>query len=1269
MFHWLKQTTWRFIFSLLLFIAILLSTTRVLFYFADFYKSQLQTQLSAILESPVSIGHISASMRGLHPQLRLQNISLAAQMPGADPALAVQEIRLSLDLIDVWRKPHWLLASAVTLVGTKLTLLHQTDGKVLINGLKPSNGEPTWLLQGKHYALLNSDITWQEQQQPQKKIQLNQVDIVLKNDLTPTHHQLHILSRTANIVSDTLRVSLDFTGNPFQPRSVNADFYVQMKNLHLEPLLKQQLPAQWTFRTSGSHVEVWGTWQNNRLSTLTGSVDTRHLKIQRPDKKRLHINRLSSQFSWQHQGNDWRLAMDKLQLILHRQARESWQFVLGSRNRSAQHIAFKIKQLNLNTGMTFAQFFAPFISNDSAWLSTLSVTGQLHEAEIFADLATHDYALRGRVQHLTLSSSAQALQLHNISATINGTQQQGTLFLDTHQANFVAQNLFRTPLKINQLKGKLSWLQTEKHWQLSSDNIKLTTPYARSNHQLKLIIPKNQQPSFIDLNTTFADLQVNQAKTYFPTSLMSQGLVDYLDRAFIAGQASDGRMVLYGNLVDFPFRQHQGVFQILFAAHNVTMNYAPQWPLFEQLEARVMFLNDSVEIAVQRAMAGRAMLYATTIRIPSFQDSDYLLAQGKVRAGINDGLDFLRHTPLHLPLTALNSQVAFTGNTEVDLDLHVALSDKVTSKVRGAARLQNAQVKVLAVNLPITQVNGDLKFTEQRFYSDELRGVALGHPIRAKITDNAQQTEIKVDGTVAITQLQQHFALKNQSVIQGTAPYQLSLQLPFADTAAQLQIHSTLQGVSLTLPDGLAKTAAESRNFSLAFNLGEGEWLPITLNYAERLKAALKWQKTDKKLVAGAVLFGQGDVEMPSSVGLKVTIAQPSFTPLAWLGLMDKSSSSSDEGNLLRELELHTQQLHWQDAQLGAMDLTLRYADADWSGEINCPAMKGRLQWLNNPRRENKYVLHLDHLDLSSLLKLKFPPQSAAVSEKKLPLLDIRSEKVWLHGVNLGKFELTSQRLGNGGVQFPAISLTANRRNLTLSGDWQLDNGSSQTRLQGQLTADKFGNLLKKLDLYKDFKETHADIDLALHWQGAPYQFSLAALNGTVDVKLTEGRILSIEPGFGRLLGVLAMGQWLKRLQLDFGDIYKEGLSFDTISGHFVVTNGKAVSDDLTVDAVAATINLAGEVNLGEQTLTQEIAVIPKSSDALPIAGTIVGNIATVVTQTLTGEYEDGYYLRSKYRVNGKWSDLKVISLHEQDGLLHKIGRGLTDFSWIDAPE
>jgi uncharacterized protein YhdP len=140
---------------------------------------------------------------------------------------------------------------------------------------------------------------------------------------------------------------------------------------------------------------LWGTWQNAHLRELTGQLTSRHVRIQRADQKKLQFKRVASQFSWQNQANRWILAMDNLHLALQNQPDSPMQWVIGSRDKTAQHIAIKINQLDLSTLTTLGQFFAPLASpGDAAWLSALTVKGQLRASELFVDLATHHYALR-----------------------------------------------------------------------------------------------------------------------------------------------------------------------------------------------------------------------------------------------------------------------------------------------------------------------------------------------------------------------------------------------------------------------------------------------------------------------------------------------------------------------------------------------------------------------------------------------------------------------------------------------------------------------------------------------------------------------------------------------------------------------------------------------------------------------------------------------------------------------------------------------------------
>lgn len=1275
MLHIITRITRHFIFWTLFSIAFVLSAIRIVLFCADLYKVELEAKLTDLLAAPVKIGHLQAHLRrGLKPELILKNISLSSPNSVGKPNIELQEIRLGVNLWTMLKQQQIVPATSITLVGAKLSVVHKADGSFAILGLQGGDEQPVWLLEGRHYELVQSEITWLDQKNHYPAHTFKQVDISIKNDLPNQHHQLNLLSQLPAAYGDTLRVSADFTGDLFIPNSVNAKLFVAGKNLHFSKLLAQQLPKL-AIKSGSANFELWGALQNSQLTALSGQFISKNAVLQNPDLKQLQLNHFNLRFDWRNQLNSWILAVPELSIALPQKTYLPAQFYLGSRDKAAQHLAANIKALDLDALQNMAAFFLPLFEKDFPDLKKtagFNLKGQLSNMLIFADLKQQYYAINGQFQHLSVTAPAPYPQLQNVSGSIDGTQQQGVLTLNSHNTNFIALPMFRASLNITELAGKLNWQQSEKNWFLSATDLTLNTPYAQSSNNLQVTIPKDPQPVFMDLRSAFFNLNdVSHAKVYFPVTLMGKELLHYLDEAFIKGQVKRGDFLLSGYLKDFPFKKHEGVFQVLFDAQDVTMKYGEGWPFFEHLNARVLFENDGLEVNIKQAKAERTTINAAKISIPSFSDSDYVLVEnGRYSAEINDGLSYLRHTPLSLPLKAVAEQLKITGTTQGSLALKIPLSDKVPAKVTGDAKVANAKLNILAIDLPVNNLSGVFRFTEKGFYSDTLNAFGLGYPMQAKVSLKPDSTLINVTGRTGIKDLSQQFDFPAQDVAEGVSNYTVQLNLPFAEKInPQLTVRSDLQGVSLALPDSLAKTAAEQKTLELKFNLIDGLQLPVSLSYNQQLKASVLFDKTHKKLSSGNLLIGSGEPKTPEEDKFKIRFNQSRFSAPVWLGVLDKLQMKGDKAQLLTELDIHTPQLLWSGQPLGDFDLKLQRNPNYWFGTIDCVAGKGKLLIPALSETDNKIRLDMEQLDLNSLMKLNLPKQpSTQAVAKKLPLFEINSEKLLLRGVNLGKLAIDSERAGQA-VKFKQFSVTNKEHNLSLTGDWQIQNNQEITRLNGQLNAEHFGELLAKLNLNDDLEETDAQIKLALNWIGAPYQFSLTSLSGTMDLKAEGGRISSVEPGFGRLLGVLAMEQWLKRLQLDFGDIYKKGLSLNEINGHFLLKNGKATTDNLIVDAVPATIKLTGEINLPQQTLDQQITVLPKSSDAVPIAGTIVGGIATMVAQTLTGEYEEGYYLRSKYRVKGKWSELNVMPLHDQDGLLKKTWRDLTDFSWITQSE
>ncbi|MEO1881955.1 MAG: AsmA-like C-terminal region-containing protein, partial [Methylococcales bacterium] len=347
-----------------------------------------------------------------------------------------------------------------------------------------------------------------------------------------------------------------------------------------------------------------------------------------------------------------------------------------------------------------------------------------------------------------------------------------------------------------------------------------------------------------------------------------------------------------------------------------------------------------------------------------------------------------------------------------------------------------------------------------------------------------------------------------------------------------------------------------------------------------------------------------------------------------------------------------------------AFDLAMQRLSGQWQGELACSMAKGTFSLPLEQTEQDVIKLEMRYLNLTELMQVDF--QQDTIEMTQMPLIKVVSEQLWWKDSNLGRLQIATERRVNG-IRFKNIDVISEQHSIELKADWVGSAGSSFTEMSGRVSTEDFGGFLAQFDFDNDFKDSQGDIDFFAKWPGSPYHFAIEAMEAEMDVELQDGRLASVEPGFGRILGLLAMEQWIKRLTLDFGDIYKQGMSFNRITGHFNIRQGKALSNNLLIDAVPAQIFISGTTDLIAKTFDHRMGVMPKSSGAIPIAGTIVGSIAGVIAQVFTDDYKEGYFFGSHYKVKGPWHDFKVIPIHEQDGLLKKTWTGLTDFSWMSS--
>jgi len=1272
--HHVTRATRHLLFWSLIAMALALSAVRIFLADVADYKAELEQKIRQTTNIPIRIGRLSTNMRGFSPGIVLQDIAVDAADAQAKPAIQLQEVRIGIDLLQLLWTRDALSSSWVTLVGAKLDVVRNPDGSIAIKGLQSSDEQPLWLLQGSKYEILQSDVSWLDLKNHGKQVSFRNLNLLLKNHYIDRSHEIHLLTSLPEQYGDSLRVSARIKGNVFEPTDIEGQLYVEGVNLQGPALANGDLPLGFKIESGSGDIRAWSQWQNSLPYRVSGYVQAQQIKIANQQGKHLQLDTLEGNVGWLEKDGAWRLGAYNVDIVAACQApatecgegsgnldasRQRWpdgEFYLQQDNQG--NWSGLIKQLDLQALAHIAPLFLPSDNSLGNW-PQLNPRGQLSDFAIYAQSDWQHYALQGNFSELGNNAVNALPRLKGLSGKINGTDSGGQLELASEDALFDAPDLFRNTLAIKRLTGNIHWHQASEHWLLVSRGLALDTPDFETETDFDLILPKNETAANLDLSTRFGNFSdISKVPGYLPAKVMGKDAVDWLDNAFIAGQITQGELTIRGNLDQFPFTNGQGRFETVFTVENGELQFNEAWPHLQDLTADVQFLGEDLLVALNGGRSDNVDIKQAVVGISSLANSDHLLVNGQVQGSVRNALLYLQKTPLHTHIDSLPGIIVSDSNTQVDLDLRIPYSEADPVRVNVDAHLNNARLSLKPVDLVVDNVNGVLNFTEDRIGSERLTGATLGFPIQAVLSSDNAATRLRIAGSTNVANLQKQFTFLHNEIADGAFAYQAEVTIPNAAAqATTLDIDTNLQGVGIADDGILAKTAEEQRPLHLSFQFEDQALLPLQLSYGSEFNAALLIDSTDKRLHSGHIVLGGGPAHTEQQAGMKIEIRQPSFK------LSQALSAADSRWPTLREIVLETEQLVWQGQTLGAIQCHFQHIDQAWQGSIDSAMAKGRLSIPDQRSGSERIRLEMDYLNLSAMNALNFDAAEEAVTV--LPLIDIDSRQLLWRSANLGKLQLQTERLING-IHFKKFKLSGANKNLDLTADWIKQLHGTSTQISGTLKTEGFGQFLSELGFSDDFKETHADISFTGGWNAAPHQFSLARLNGQLQVKLSDGRISSIEPGFGRLLGLIAMEQWAKRLSLDFSDIYRQGLAFDKITGGFKITDGVAYTDDLLIDAVSAKMKIVGTANLVDKTLDHRVAVIPKSSGALPIAGTIVGGIAAIITDAVTDDYKEGYFFGSEYKVSGRWGDVEVTPVLDRGGLLNKTWHGLTDFGWLE---
>ena len=272
--------------------------------------------------------------------------------------------------------------------------------------------------------------------------------------------------------------------------------------------------------------------------------------------------------------------------------------------------------------------------------------------------------------------------------------------------------------------------------------------------------------------------------------------------------------------------------------------------------------------------------------------------------------------------------------------------------------------------------------------------------------------------------------------------------------------------------------------------------------------------------------------------------------------------------------------------------------------------------------------------------------------EAELPALDVVVDQFVRNDRQIGRLELYATPEG-GDWRIDRLRIVNPEGTLAAEGLWQNTLAQPRTQVSLRLEAGDAGKLLIRFGYPEGVRRGSAKLEGVLSWNGAPYDFDYPTLSGNLLLEAARGQFLKLEPGIGKLLGILSLQALPRRITLDFRDIFSEGFAFDEIVGAVKIARGIAGTEALRILGPSGRVVMSGEVDLAQETQKLRVRVSPHISDGVSIAGALVGGpiagVAAFIAQKVLKDPLD-QIASYEYSVTGTWAEPNVVRVERHAG-------------------
>lgn len=1250
-------------------------------------KDKVEQRLGQLLGTQVHIEALTGSWYRFSPSFAVSGLTL--QLDAADPGtrFAIAEGELSLDLWSTLSMGQ-LALSHVQLSGLDLSLQQRDDGRWSLRGLPP--GERDYkdlildlLLKTPHISL--DEATVNVALADGRVFPLQSVFLQLDN--AGRAHDISLQFRLGTRSVPQLAL-VQLQGDPRS--SFRSKVWLELNELDLQPQLADLMPTDWRLDAFQVDADLWLDLDQRGLRAITAQIDDLQLRGIQGEGRSFDLANLTLQAgAWPQPrvGNAdpvWQLTLQNLVADFNQVLVAPGRMNLHLPLAPEQPWTLQAEQLDVATLAALATTL-PLPQAARAALQELAPTGTLGPLYLESD-RSGDYPdvflLRTQFQDVGVSAWRGAPAGSGLDGYAEVVAGRGFAVLDSTDASIHLPNLFRAPWRYRELTARVDWELAPGAVVVRSTPIRVRSDELEGKVQFALLnsgMGTSDFRSELDLAVGMDWMDVAVHADYLPTLQRTAETMRWLDSALEGGRIVDSGFLLRnsaGRRSDLNSLTHSSWYRV----ENGVLRFLPDWPVVQVASAGIVVQDQYTDVVSSEAsIAGiNATAVQASVR-PLAAGGSLLSLDVTALADTATGLDFLRNTPVRAQVGAALDAWTASGNLEIDVQLRQPLGGAaMEQELQVTTRAMGSELDIVPYQLQVSGLTGVIRYDHtQGLHAEGLSGRLFDAAASVDIetlpatTDRARSIRITGGGKVDVTALaawegQPAFVRELLGFTAGALEYSAQLDLPAGGARSavpRLRLRSDLVGVTADLPPPFDKVAADSRALQLDLRF-PGATRELTLRYEDWLSGQLLFDAA--AVPGGQLYFGSlnrdFNIRRSGSIepGLFIGGQLESFDYDAWREVAQRFSEGSVPGgpglqDYLRLVDVEVGSLQVLGREFSDIDVELLFREGAWHIAASNAQLAGTL---DIPlAAAEPWQVALDYL--------RFPPRPEPdpeateppedidlledVDPATLPAFVFSTQELSIGDSNLGSwsFELVPDATGasirNLRMQEAASRIFGPSEDSGAAVDWRYAAGKHASSFDGVFAAGDLATVMPKWGHDANVVNREARFVSRLDWPGSPLAFSLKKASGEIDMAIDSGRFVDIESGSSRLLGAFNFDSLVRRLELDFSDIYQRGFAFDTIRGQLAFTDGVVnTRSPLVIDGPSSRINIEGEINLQRETIAADMLVrIPLGENISMLAGLLgawpIALSTYLASKIFADQVED--FTTIVYRLDGPWSD------------------------------